>query len=213
MGSPAVRAMLRHGADLESVICASKVENSPIRCAVGSNALHIAALTGNIIMAKLILEQQVGRVAGKMVGRGVLRARVWPLERHYGTATGRWRAQANLQPSAAHLPTTPFINRRRCCRNRRPQRQETFPGLELRSRTNAAGLKPGDYAQSARNPVLIHLLDERLPVTLLRQIWMNYSLEQSLPPRHQTLGKAVCVRALGTDAGVLGKQREAVDRS
>ncbi|GIL80568.1 hypothetical protein Vretimale_16011 [Volvox reticuliferus] len=118
-----VRALLRHGADVESVICASKVENSPIRCAVGSNALHIAALTGNIIMAKLILETQ-----------------------------------------------------------------ESYPGLELRSRTNAAGLKPHDYAQSARNPVLMHLLDERLPVTLLRQIWMNYSLEQSLPPRHQTLG-------------------------
>ncbi|GIL60399.1 hypothetical protein Vafri_14847 [Volvox africanus] len=117
-----VRALLRHGADVESVICASKVENSPIRCAVGSNALHIAALTGNIIMAKLILETQ-----------------------------------------------------------------ESYPGLELRSRTNAAGLKPHDYAQSARNPVLMHLLDERLPVTLLRQIWMNYSLEQSLPPRHQTL--------------------------
>ncbi len=67
--------------------------------------------------------------------------------------------------------------------------QESYPGLELRSRTNAAGLKPHDYAQSARNPVLMHLLDERLPVTLLRQIWMNYSLEQSLPPRHQTLGE------------------------
>ncbi|KAG2500768.1 hypothetical protein HYH03_001530 [Edaphochlamys debaryana] len=118
-----VRALLRHGADIESVICASKVENSPIRCAVGSNALHIAALTGNIIMAKLILETQ-----------------------------------------------------------------ESYPGMELRSRTNAAGLKPHDYAQSARNPVLMHLLDERLPVALLRQIWMNYSLEQSLPPRHQTLG-------------------------
>lgn len=36
--------------------------------------------------------------------------------------------------------------------------------------------------------MLVHLLDERLPVALLRQIWMNYSLEQSLPPRHQTLG-------------------------
>ncbi|PNH07652.1 putative E3 ubiquitin-protein ligase [Tetrabaena socialis] len=53
-----VRALLRHGADMESIISASKVENSPIRCAVGSNALHIAALTGNIIMAKLILETQ-----------------------------------------------------------------------------------------------------------------------------------------------------------
>jgi hypothetical protein len=82
------------------------VENSPIRCAVGSNALHIAALTGNIIMAKLILEQQ-----------------------------------------------------------------ESVPGLDLRSRTNAAGLKPHDYAASGRNPVLQHLLDERLPVTLLRQVW------------------------------------------
>ncbi|KXZ46698.1 hypothetical protein GPECTOR_41g662 [Gonium pectorale] len=118
-----VRALLRHGADIESVICAAKVENSPIRCAVGSNALHIAALTGNIIMAKLILETQ-----------------------------------------------------------------ENYPGLELRGRTNAAGLKPHDYAQSARNPVLLHLLDERLPVSLLRQIWMNYSLEPSMPPRHQTLG-------------------------
>jgi hypothetical protein len=39
--------------------------------------------------------------------------------------------------------------------------------------------------------VLVHVLDVRLPVTLLRQIWMNYSLEQSLPPRHQTLGEFV----------------------
>lgn len=60
LSSHAVRALLRHGADVESVIHASKVENSPIRCAVGSNALHIAALTGNIVMAKLILETQVG---------------------------------------------------------------------------------------------------------------------------------------------------------
>ncbi len=58
-----MRALLRHGADIESVISASKVENSPIRCAVGSNALHIAALTGNIIMAKLILETQVRAAA------------------------------------------------------------------------------------------------------------------------------------------------------
>lgn len=67
--------------------------------------------------------------------------------------------------------------------------QESVPGLELRSRTDAAGLRPGEYAQRARNPVLVHLLDERLPVSLLRQIWMNYSLEQSMPPRHQTLGE------------------------
>ena len=45
-----------------------------------------------------------------------------------------------------------------------------------------------DYAQRARNPVLVHLLDDRLPVALLRQIWMNYSLDQALPPRNQTLG-------------------------
>lgn len=54
-----VRALLRHGANLEAVISQSKVENTPIRCAVGSNSLHIAALTGNIVMAKLILEAQV----------------------------------------------------------------------------------------------------------------------------------------------------------
>ena len=48
-----------------------------------------------------------------------------------------------------------------------------------------------DYAQRARNPVLVHLLDERLPVALLRQIWMNYSLDQALPPRHQTLGAMI----------------------
>eukprot|EP00798_Chlamydomonas_sp_ICE-L_P015775 gene15775-21898_t len=117
-----VRALLRHGANLESVIISSKVENSPIRCAVGSNALHIAALIGNIVMAKLILEAQ-----------------------------------------------------------------ESHSGLELRSKVDAVGLRPQEYAQQARNPVLVHLLDERLPVTLLRQIWMNYSLEQSMPPRHQTL--------------------------
>lgn len=70
-----------------------------------------------------------------------------------------------------------------------PMPQESVPGLELRSRTDAAGLRPGEYAQRARNPVLVHLLDERLPVSLLRQIWMNYSLEQSMPPRHQTLGE------------------------
>lgn len=119
-----VRALLRHGANLEAVITPSRVENSPIRCAVGSNALHIAALVGNIVMAKLILEAQ-----------------------------------------------------------------EAIPGLELRSKTDAAGLRPQEYAQRARNPVLVHLLDERLPVSLLRQIWMNYSLEHSMPPRHQTLGE------------------------
>lgn len=54
-----VRALLRHGASLEKVITPSRVENSPIRCAAGSNALHIAALIGNIAMAKLILEAQV----------------------------------------------------------------------------------------------------------------------------------------------------------
>ncbi|KAG1666453.1 hypothetical protein FOA52_015123 [Chlamydomonas sp. UWO 241] len=117
-----VRALLRHGASLESVINSSKIENSPIRCSVGSNALHIASLIGNISMVKVILEAQ-----------------------------------------------------------------ESIPGLELRSRVDAAGLRPQDYAQRARNPVLVHLLDPRLPVALLRQIWMNYSLEQSVPPRHQTL--------------------------
>ncbi|GAX81490.1 hypothetical protein CEUSTIGMA_g8919.t1 [Chlamydomonas eustigma] len=118
-----VRALLRHGASLESTIVPAKIENSPIRCAIGSTALHIAALIGNIAMAKALLEAQ-----------------------------------------------------------------ETIPGLELRSRTDSAGLRPQEYAQRARNPVLVHLLDERLPVALLRQIWMNYSMEQSLPPRHQTLG-------------------------
>lgn len=54
-----VRALLRHGANLDSVITAAEIENSPIRCAVGSNALHIAALIGNISMAKVILEAQV----------------------------------------------------------------------------------------------------------------------------------------------------------
>eukprot|EP00798_Chlamydomonas_sp_ICE-L_P010137 gene10137-8039_t len=119
----AVRAILRHGANLESSIIPSKVENSPIRFAVGSNALHIAALVGDLVMVKLLLEAQ-----------------------------------------------------------------ESYPGLELRSKLDALGLRPQEYAQRARNPVLVHLLDERLPVSLLRQIWMNYSLERSLPPRHQALG-------------------------
>jgi hypothetical protein len=55
----AVRALLRHGASLDSVITSARIVNSPIRCAVGSNALHIAALIGNIGMAKIILEAQV----------------------------------------------------------------------------------------------------------------------------------------------------------
>lgn len=67
--------------------------------------------------------------------------------------------------------------------------QESVPGLELRSRTDTSGLRPRDYALRSRNPVLVHLLDERLPVALLRQIWVNYSLEQAMPPRHQTLGE------------------------
>ena len=99
------------------------MDNSPIRCAIGSTALHIAALIGNISMAKVLLEAQ-----------------------------------------------------------------ESVPGLELRSRTDASGMRPQDYAQRSRNPVLVHLLDERQPVALLRQIWVNYSLEQTMPPRHQTLG-------------------------
>jgi hypothetical protein len=117
-----VRTLLRNGAALDSIIVPSKIESSPIRCAVGSNALHIAALVGNIAMAKVILEAQ-----------------------------------------------------------------ESVPGLELRSMTDASGLRPQEYAQRARSPVLVHLLDERLPVPLLRQIWVNYSLEPSMPPRHQTL--------------------------
>ncbi|MEW5305082.1 MAG: hypothetical protein WDW36_007646 [Sanguina aurantia] len=117
-----VRALLRHGADLQATIAPSKVENSPIRCAIASNVLHIAAITSNNIMAKMLLEAQEGH-----------------------------------------------------------------PGLELRSRTNSSGLLPQEYAARARNPVLVHLLDERLPVSLLRQIWANNSLEQSTPARHTTL--------------------------
>jgi hypothetical protein len=48
--------------------------------------------------------------------------------------------------------------------------QESVPGLELRSQLDAQGLRPQDYAQRTRNPVLMHLLDERLPVALLRQV-------------------------------------------
>lgn len=55
----AVRALLRHGADLSVTIAPSAVDNSPIRAAVGSNVLHIAALTGNMSMAKVVLEAQV----------------------------------------------------------------------------------------------------------------------------------------------------------
>lgn len=71
-------------------------------------------------------------------------------------------------------------------------------GLELRSLVDAAGLRPCDYAARARNPVLVHLLDERLPVSLLRQIWVNYSLEQSMPSRHQTLSEC---KPVGCDHG------------
>ena len=59
----AVKVLLRHGASLEVVIAPPRVENSPIRCAAGSNALHIAALIGNISMAKLVLEAQEVRLA------------------------------------------------------------------------------------------------------------------------------------------------------
>lgn len=117
-----VRVLLRHGAALDSLVVAAKVENSPVRCAVGSNALHIAAYMGNVVMAKLLLEAQ-----------------------------------------------------------------ENYIGLDLRRQTNEHGLKPLDYARRARSPVLVHLLDERLPIMLLRQIWINYSLDQSMPPRYQTL--------------------------
>lgn len=117
-----VRVLLRHGAALDSVLITAKVENSPVRCAPGSNALHIAAFTGNVVMAKLLLEAQ-----------------------------------------------------------------ENYIGLDLRRQTNEHGLKPLDYARRARSPVLVHLLDERLPIMLLRQIWINYSLDQSMPPRYQTL--------------------------
>ena len=58
----AVKALLRHGASLDVVIAPPRVENSPIRCAAGSNALHIAALIGNVTMAKLVLEAQEVRV-------------------------------------------------------------------------------------------------------------------------------------------------------
>jgi len=60
----AVKVLLRHGASLEVVIAPPRVENSPIRCAAGSNALHIAALIGNISMAKLVLEAQEVWVCG-----------------------------------------------------------------------------------------------------------------------------------------------------
>lgn len=60
---PTVKVLLRHGASLEVVIAPPRVENSPIRCAAGSNALHIAALIGNISMAKLVLEAQEVRDA------------------------------------------------------------------------------------------------------------------------------------------------------
>ena len=63
-----MRALLRHGASLDAGIAAPCVDNSPIRCAIGSNALHIAALIGNVAMAKLILEAQVSAMAG---GEGI----------------------------------------------------------------------------------------------------------------------------------------------
>ena len=57
--SLAVRTLIRHGAALDSVITPARVENSPIRCSVASNVLHIAAVIGNVTMAKVILEAQV----------------------------------------------------------------------------------------------------------------------------------------------------------
>ena len=77
--------------------------------------------------------------------------------------------------------------------------QDGFPGLDLRAHANGAGLKPLEYAARARNPVLLHLLDERLPVALLRQVWSNYSLDAALPPRHATLGELVWYDALRCD--------------
>mmetsp|Transcript_8096 Transcript_8096/g.19916 ORF Transcript_8096/g.19916 Transcript_8096/m.19916 type:complete len:1220 (-) Transcript_8096:755-4414(-) len=138
-----VKVLLRHGASLEVVISPPRVENSPIRCAAGSNALHIAALIGNVSMAKLVLEAQ-----------------------------------------------------------------EAFPGLELRSHVDALGMRPHEYAQRARNPVMLHLLDERLPVHLLRQIWLNYSLDSGLPARHNTLASMLQKLKLMFNLEVIAIQRQ-----
>ena len=65
---------------------------------------------------------------------------------------------------------------------------QAVSGLELRSHTDATGVRPQEYAQRARNVVLSHLLDDRLPVQLLRQIRVNFTLDAGLPARHKTLG-------------------------
>ena len=181
----AVRALLRNGASLESCILPSRIENSPIRCSIGSTALHISALIGNIAMAKVLLEAQVLPSGGGERGRCRQ-----PHSVHLQMLSDQSWELPVLSPAGISCLAHPLL--RRLCP---PSNifssllQEAVPGLELRGLSDASGLRPQDYAQRAQNPVLVHLLDERLPVALLRQIWINYSLEQALPPRHQTLGE------------------------
>lgn len=77
--------------------------------------------------------------------------------------------------------------------------QDGVPGLELRSRANGAGLRPLEYA--TRSPVLLHLLDARLPVALLRQVWSSHALDTGLPPRTATLGESCKGVASGRHPG------------
>jgi hypothetical protein len=60
--------LLRHGASLDALITAPRVEHSPIRCAVGSNVLHIAAMVGSIGVVRLVLETQVRTLEADRLG-------------------------------------------------------------------------------------------------------------------------------------------------
>lgn len=135
-----VRALLRHGADIESAISASKVENSPIRCAVGSNALHIAALTGNIIMAKLILETQVRTVCTNAV-RIVCDTRNWTvssLHSSTGSIAGWCARRIRVQGGA----WWPLVGNSMSCRRLVPSVLGTAAGASRIGRS-AAHLRHG----------------------------------------------------------------------
>lgn len=63
-------------------------------------------------------------------------------------------------------------------------------GPDLRAATDSAGLTPQQYAIRGRHTSLIHLLDERLPVSLLRHVWNNQATNAT--------GNASSQQALGT---------------
>lgn len=55
------------------------------------------------------------------------------------------------------------------------------------AQVNERNQKPVHFARRVRSPVLEHVLDERLPVVLLRQIWSNYALDTPTMARTHTL--------------------------